>query len=68
MYLVSLGALRQLSELRVQHCELPGDALDPGVQASVLVVLCVEVVLVTLPLVLGRDQRVFPVTGRQGSL
>ncbi len=51
-YLILVSALLELFELWVEYSELPGDALDPCVEAPVLAVLCVEVVFVTLTLLL----------------
>jgi len=59
-------ALLELLQLGVQHGELPGDALYPGVQPSVLAVLRVEVGLVRLPLLRGADHHVLPVRGEAG--
>ena len=64
-YLILVCALRELFELGVQHSELPGDALYPCMQATVLTVLGIEVVFVTLTLLRGADHRVLPVQERE---
>ena len=64
-YLILVCALWKLFELGVQHGELPGDALYPCMQATVLTVLCVEVSLVTLTLLRGANHCVLPVQERE---
>lgn len=56
--LVLVCSLLQLFELVVQHRELPGDSFYPGVEASVLAVLGVEIVFIPLALLLSADHRV----------
>lgn len=59
--LVLLGAGNQLPTPSVELSEAPGDALHAGVQLTVLVVFCVEVVFVALSLVERRQRGVLPV-------
>ena len=66
MYLVLVGSLGQLFELGVQQAELPCDALDAGVQASVLRVLTVEVILIELPLLWRYYHSVLAVHVQEG--
>lgn len=55
------GAGYQLPALSVQLGEAARDALHAGVEQTILVVLGVEVVFVTLPLVHGCQRYVLPV-------
>lgn len=60
LYLVLVCALMELFQLVVEHSELPGDAVYPGVQTPVLTVLGVEIVFIPLPLLRRGDHRVLP--------
>lgn len=59
LYLILLGALRQLPELGVQLRETPCDLLDASVQVPVLAILRVKVVFVALALLRGGNGGVF---------
>lgn len=58
-YLVFLRALQELLQLGVQLRESPRYPLYPGVQISVLIVFCIEVVFVTLTLLRRGNGCVF---------
>lgn len=59
--LVLFSARNQLPTLSIELSEAPGDALYTGVQLTVFVIFCIEVVLVALPLVDRRQRGVLPV-------
>lgn len=59
--LVLFGARCQLPTLGIQLGKAASDALHTGVQQAVLIILCIEVILVGLPLVRGHQRRVLPV-------
>lgn len=65
--LVLFGAGYQLATLSVQLGEATRDAVHAGVEQAILVVLGVEVVFVTLPLVHGRQRYVLPVYEAEAS-
>ena len=50
LYLVFFGPWRKKLPLCIKLHEFPGDTLHPSVQSPVLIVLCIEVILVTLAL------------------
>lgn len=57
------GASCQLAALGIQLGKVASDALHAGVQQAVLIILCIEVVLVALPLVQGHQRCVLPADG-----
>lgn len=59
--LMLFGARGQLPTLGVQLGKAAGDVLHACVQQAVLIILCVEIVLVALPLVEGHQSCVLPV-------
>lgn len=59
--LVLFGAGYQLPALSVQLGEAACDALHVSVEQAILVVLGIEVIFVTLPLVHGHQRYVLPV-------
>lgn len=63
--LVLLSARYQLPTLGIQLSEAPGDALHTGMQLTILVIFCVEVVFVALPLVERHQGCVLPVNQKE---
>lgn len=59
--LMLFGARGQLPTLGVQLGKAAGDVLHASMQQAVLVILCIEIVLVALPLVEGHQCCVLPV-------
>lgn len=53
--LMLFGARGQLPTLGVQLGKAAGDVLHASVQQAVLIILCIEIVLVALPLVEGHQ-------------
>lgn len=60
------GARYQLPTLSVQLGEAACDALHVSVEQAILVVLGIEVIFVTLPLVHGQQRYVLPVYTNAG--
>lgn len=59
--LMLFGARGQLPTLGVQLGKAAGDVLHASVQQAVLIILCIEIILVALPLVKGHQCCVLPV-------
>lgn len=66
-YLMFFGARYQLATLGVQLGESARDVFHASVQQAIFIVLCVEVIFVTLALVHGHQRYVLPVQAENNS-
>lgn len=60
LYLIFLGPWRKLFPLCIKLHKSPGDILHPSIQTPVFIILCIEVILVTLALLMRDYSYVFP--------